>query len=185
MRWKATTLLRCPWVRSHIILRFLLGPRRALDHYQLKLKTNPLSMNRMPELLVVHDEVQLPFGSCQLVTKGGSGGQNGLRSIISVLRTERFCRLRVGVGPGMAHQSPKVLDRAKYVLDRYDMHERERLPVLLHGLGEVLRVYVHRGAEAAANVGNPLDLVSEARVAAFQAKMGKGKKGRPGRAGKG
>ncbi|MEM7020659.1 MAG: aminoacyl-tRNA hydrolase [Pseudomonadota bacterium] len=53
------------------------------------------------QILVVHDELDLPPGTARLKTKGGPGGNNGLRDIIQQLGTQEFVRLRLGVGhPG-------------------------------------------------------------------------------------
>ena len=71
------------------------------------------------ELLVVHDELDLPAGRIKLKTGGGHGGHNGLRDIISHLGCSDFHRLRVGIGhPG---QKEWVLD---YVLGKPPQHER-------------------------------------------------------------
>ena len=72
------------------------------------------------ELLVVHDELDLPAGRIKLKTGGGHGGHNGLRDIISQLGSADFHRLRVGIGhPG---HKELVLD---YVLGKPSQHDRE------------------------------------------------------------
>jgi peptidyl-tRNA hydrolase, PTH1 family len=72
------------------------------------------------EILVAHDDLDLPVGSIRLKTGGGHGGHNGLRDIISRLNTKDFNRLRIGIGhPG--HRD-LVVD---YVLGKPSVHDRE------------------------------------------------------------
>ncbi len=61
------------------------------------------------DLLVVVDDIDLPFGSIRLRAKGGSGGHNGLKSIIAELGLETFSRMRVGIGRGPGHATRQVL----------------------------------------------------------------------------
>lgn len=63
------------------------------------------------ELLVVHDDLDLPKGTIRLKTGGSSGGHNGLKSIIDILGTDDFARLRMGIGrpPGKMHAAEFVL----------------------------------------------------------------------------
>lgn len=75
----------------------------------------------LPNLLVVYDEIDLPFGSIRLREKGGSGGHNGMKSIIAVLGSG-FPRLRLGVG-----RPPGKMEPAAYVLQDF---QKEELPVV-------------------------------------------------------
>lgn len=72
-------------------------------------------------LLVVYDEIDLPFGTIRLREKGGSGGHNGMKSIISSLDSD-FPRLRLGIG-----RPPGRMDPAAYVLQDF---QNEELPVV-------------------------------------------------------
>jgi len=72
------------------------------------------------DLIVVHDELDLPLGAVRVKTGGGHGGHNGLRSIIEHIGTQEFVRVRIGVGrpePGK--------DAADYVLSPFRMDERD------------------------------------------------------------
>src|SRR3990167_8429608 len=103
---------------------------RALAQY---LKITPA------EILIAHDEVDLPVGTIKLKFDGGHGGHNGLRDIIHHLGTKQFYRLRIGVGrPRQGH------DTADYVLDKPSKSDRnlinssitnslDTLPLLLSG----------------------------------------------------
>jgi PTH1 family peptidyl-tRNA hydrolase len=77
-------------------------------------------------LLVVHDELDLPFGDLMLKRGGGEGGHNGLRSISASLGTKDYSRLRVGIG-----RPPGRMDPADFVLRDFSGTERKELPFLL------------------------------------------------------
>jgi PTH1 family peptidyl-tRNA hydrolase len=70
---------------------------------------------------VVYDEIDLPFGAIRLREKGGSGGHNGMKSIIAAL-DDGFPRLRLGIG-----RPPGRMDPAAYVLQNF---QKEELPVI-------------------------------------------------------
>lgn len=74
------------------------------------------------EILVAHDEVDLPVGTIKLKFDGGNGGHNGLKDIISHLNTKQFYRLRIGVGRPRAGQ-----DTADYVLGNPSKTERKQI----------------------------------------------------------
>ena len=86
-----------------------------------------------------------------LRSKGGDGGQKGLRDVAKRLGTQAFSRLRVGVGPPSGDVQG-ALDR--YVLARFSAAERSELDAVLTRCCEVLRVYLHRGVDAAATCAN-------------------------------
>lgn len=75
----------------------------------------------LPNLLVVYDEIDLPFGAIRLRERGGSGGHNGMKSIIAVLGSG-FPRLRLGVG-----RPPGKMEPAAYVLQDF---QKEEMPVV-------------------------------------------------------
>ena len=99
---------------------WLLKPETFMNRSGLAVKSL-LSFYRFSaqQLLVAHDEIDLPPGTAKLKTGGGHGGHNGLRDIISQLGTKEFHRLRIGVGhPGSKDQ---VVD---YVLHNASRDER-------------------------------------------------------------
>jgi PTH1 family peptidyl-tRNA hydrolase len=114
----------------------------------------------LSDLLVVVDDFALPFGKLRFREGGGAGGHNGLRSIIDELGTERFSRLRVGIG------SP---DRgfADHVLAPFQPDERERLPALLDAAADAVEEWARHGTSKAANRFNMFELrpADDARVA--------------------
>jgi len=101
------------------------------------------------QLLVAHDDVDLPFGTLRLRPGGGSAGQKGVESIIQSLGTQQFSRLRIGVG-----RPPGRMDAAAYVLRDFPASETDFLPaVLKQGVDAVLE-FVVNGLESAMNCYN-------------------------------
>jgi peptidyl-tRNA hydrolase, PTH1 family len=104
------------------------------------------------DLLVISDDVALPFGSLRIRKQGSSGGHNGLRSIIQFLGDD-FARLRVGVGK----ESP-VADMKDYVLSRFTEEEREQLTGVVARAVECAEEWMVAGinkAMAGYNQGKP------------------------------
>lgn len=97
---------------------------RALSSY---LKITPA------EILVAHDEVDIPVGTIKLKFDGGDGGHNGLKDIIRHLGTKQFYRLRIGVS-----RPRKGLDTADYVLDRPSKAERKQIDTAINQSLEIL-----------------------------------------------
>ena len=101
------------------------------------------------QLLVVHDDLDLPFGSLRLRPLGGTGGQKGMESIVSKLGTRDFPRLRVGIG-----RPPGRMDPADYVLHNFDPPQQDLLPEVLAKAVEAIRLFILEGIEAAMNTYN-------------------------------
>jgi peptidyl-tRNA hydrolase, PTH1 family len=103
------------------------------------------------QTIVVHDELDLPFGDVRLKVGGGHAGHNGLRSIMSHLGTGDFIRVRVGIGRPPAGFRGEVAD---YVLSPFDAVERASLPDILKLATETVLEVASRGIDAAMNVRN-------------------------------
>jgi len=102
-------------------------------------------------LLVVHDDLDLPFGTLRLRPRGGAGGQRGMGSIMAKLNTQDFARLRVGIG-----RPPGRMDPSDYVLYDFDPPEEEMLPELLSSAVDAIRMFLQDGIERAMNEFNGL-----------------------------
>ena len=112
-----------------------------------------MARNHVPlvDVLVVADDFALPFGKLRFREAGSHGGHNGLRSIIEELGTEKFSRLRVGIGePGRG-----AID---HVLSRFAADERACLPILLDATAEAVEAWAREGTSRAANRFNAFDL---------------------------
>lgn len=136
-----------------------------MNTHQWRLKKNALALNRQDELLVVTDDVALPFGTCRFKSKGGPGGQNGIRDIIKCVSTERFARLKIGVGAphwfvGGNSGAPAGTAMDKFVLGKFNPEEQDTMPELLEYVDELLRLFLHRGLAQASSVANSMDLAT-------------------------
>ncbi|MCL2594403.1 MAG: aminoacyl-tRNA hydrolase [Promicromonosporaceae bacterium] len=95
-------------------------------------------------VLVVHDEVDIPFDTIRLKSGGGEGGHNGLRDVSKALDTKDYLRVRVGVG-----RPPGRMDTADYVLRDFTGAERERLPLLIDDAADAVELVITEGLIAA------------------------------------
>ena len=95
-------------------------------------------------LIVVHDELDIPFDSLRLKRRGGAGGHNGIRDIIAATGTGDFTRVRVGIG-----RPPGRMAAADFVLKDFSGAEREVLPNLLDEAADAIQLIAAEGLEAA------------------------------------
>lgn len=111
------------------------GPVKALAQY---LDVPP------DRVVVVHDELDIPFAQVRLKQGGGEGGHNGLRSISQSLGTRDYVRVRVGVG-----RPPGRMDAADFVLKDFSTVERKELPWLVDAAADAVEMLVQQGLTAA------------------------------------
>jgi PTH1 family peptidyl-tRNA hydrolase len=95
-------------------------------------------------VLVVHDEVDIPFDTIKLKSGGGEGGHNGLRDITKALGTKDYTRVRVGVG-----RPPGRMDTADFVLKDFSATERKDLPILVDDAADAVEMVLVEGLLAA------------------------------------
>lgn len=95
-------------------------------------------------VIVIHDDLDLPFETIKLKADGGHGGQNGVRDIIKALGTPEFVRVRVGIG-----RPPGRQDAADYVLRDFGAAEKSRLPFVLDDAADAVELIVEQGLLAA------------------------------------
>jgi PTH1 family peptidyl-tRNA hydrolase len=98
------------------------------------------------QTVVVHDDMDLDFGRLKLADGGGTGGHNGLRSIVAELGTEGFPRVRVGIG-----RPPPAWEGADYVLADFSQEERRALPNLLEEAASATQAIITDGLVTAMN----------------------------------
>jgi len=100
-----------------------------------------LQFHKLPtaQLIVVHDELDIPFGSVRFKQDGGHGGHNGLRSIMEQLGKGDFIRLRIGIG------RPPLQDTTSYVLGNIPPDQMEQLPRILDGGLDMLELMLSEG----------------------------------------
>jgi PTH1 family peptidyl-tRNA hydrolase len=102
------------------------------------------------DTIVVHDELDLPFGRIKLGTGGGHGGHNGVRSMLADLGDAGFARVRVGVG----RPAPGRQDPADYLLSDFSRAEAKELPDLIGTAADAVEAIVKGGVLTAMNKFN-------------------------------
>ena len=95
-------------------------------------------------LIVLHDELDIPFDTVRLKSGGGHGGHNGIRDIASAIGTPDFVRVRIGIG-----RPPGRQDAADFVLKPFAGAEREVLPSLLSDAADATELVISDGLLAA------------------------------------
>ncbi len=100
-------------------------------------------------LIVIHDDIDLPFGTIRIRPGGGSAGQKGVNSIIEKVGTQEFARMRLGVG-----RPPGQMDAAAYVLQPFTKEDEEFLVNFMAKAAEAVGEFVNNGLNAAMNKYN-------------------------------
>ena len=95
-------------------------------------------------LIVVSDDLAIPFGTIRVRPKGTHGGQNGLRSIIESLGTQEFMRVRIGIQP----EHP-VSDAKRFVLDNFAKGDVETVEKVLEMAADAVETIIRDGVDAA------------------------------------
>ena len=103
----------------------------------------------LENLLVSHDDLDLPFGTLRLRPGGGPGGQKGVASAIERLGTQDFARLRLGIG-----RPPGRMDPAAYVLQDFSRDEMNELSAILDRAADAALEFVINGLDKAMNKFN-------------------------------
>ena len=98
------------------------------------------------QLLLIYDDLDLPFGVLRLRERGSAGTHNGMKSVIGQLGSQVFPRIRFGVGQG-----PPGRDAARYVLGRFTRDEEVQLPALQARVADAVEVILREGFTVAMN----------------------------------
>jgi PTH1 family peptidyl-tRNA hydrolase len=124
----------------------------ALPRSYMNLSGRPLSalvsFYKLPpeQTVVVHDELDIPFGALRLKLGGGDNGHNGLRSITASYGTPDYYRVRFGVG-----RPPGRMDAAAFVLRDFSVAERKELPFLIDRAADATETLIRQGLPPAQN----------------------------------
>jgi peptidyl-tRNA hydrolase, PTH1 family len=114
-----------------------LSVRELVDEHQVDVKQ---------DLIVIYDELDLPFGTIRIRQRGGTAGHNGMESIQGALGTDEFLRIRLGIAP-----EHKVNDGAKFVLTPFRKAQDAILDEMLGAAAQAVEVIVKEGPAAAMN----------------------------------
>lgn len=111
----------------------------------VKLLLAPFSLTAN-QLIVIHDDLDLPFGRIKIKEKGGNGGHKGIQSIMHAIGSGDFLRIKVGIG-----RPPGGLDAADYVLQPFDRAEKQLLGEAIALAQEALELLLKADLQAAMN----------------------------------
>ena len=116
---------------------------KAVNYWMHELKIKP------ENLLVVVDDLALPFGTLRMRKQGSDGGHNGLKNITQMLGNNSYARLRVGIGDAFSkgHQ-------VDYVLGKWKSEEEKELPFILDRAGDAIKAFAFMGPDRAMNICN-------------------------------
>lgn len=106
------------------------------------------------DMIVVHDDLDLPLGRLRFKMGGGAGGHNGLKSITQRLGSDQYERLKIGIG-----RPPEFMKTEAYVLQGFTLEERQTLDKMLDLACEGLLYWLEEGCVPAMNKFNACDLV--------------------------
>ena len=101
------------------------------------------------DLIVIYDELDLPFGTLRIKQRGGTAGHNGMESILGALGTDEFLRIRLGIAP-----ERKVGDGAKYVLTPFRKAQEKVVDEVLDTAAQAVETILKDGVAAAMNKFN-------------------------------
>jgi PTH1 family peptidyl-tRNA hydrolase len=108
------------------------------------------------DLVMLYDELDLPFGSLRVRPRGRSAGHNGMESVIAALGTQEIIRVRIGIAP-----DHPVGDGARYVLSQFKKVQMETVDSVLDEAAEAVKVILVDGVQTAMNRFNRKETVEE------------------------
>ncbi len=106
------------------------------------------------DILVIYDDLDLPFGRVRLRPEGSSGGHNGIKSIIADLGTTQFPRIRIGIG------RPRHGDPVDYVLNDFDREQAPFVPDICAHVDRAVQTFLAQGIKEAMNTFNGLEPIA-------------------------
>lgn len=114
----------------------------------------------LEDLLVVHDDKDLTFGTMKFQKSRGAGGHNGIAHIHQQLNSSDYPRLKMGIAPKSLkeqeenHNFPTIKDTARFVLSPFDSEEQKKLPQFLEQAVQAIHFFLTQGFEKSANEFN-------------------------------
>lgn len=114
--------------------------REAMDFYKI---------NPEDELIIIYDDISLAEGKLRIRAKGSAGGHNGIKSIIAHTGTDKFKRIRIGIG-----EKPDKMDLADYVLGHFSAADRKLVDDGIKNASEAINIIIEKDINAAMNKFN-------------------------------
>ena len=143
---------RCRALTGKVIIAgaevFLAKPETYMNLSGMSVRSlvQELGVEPARDLIVIYDDLDLPFGTLRVRKQGGAGGHHGMESILGALNTQEFARIRLGISPGH-----KVTDGAQYVLSPIRKLQEEAVDQGLDTAAEAVKTILTEGVNAAMN----------------------------------
>lgn len=116
------------------------------------------------DVLIIHDDIDMPFGAIKVVFESGAGGHNGVRSVVDQIGTNKFARIKIGIAPtdeyGKAMKPKPGLFQSKksavskYVLKDFSKNDLETIKILSRKVKDIIDTFVKEGFLSAMNKFN-------------------------------
>ncbi len=132
-------------------------PETYMNESGGSVKKSVTSKKKAEELVVLYDDIDLPLGTIRISFNRGSGGHNGIKSIVDALKTEAFIRIRIGVSPvsrGVTRKPATGEGVLTWVMGEFTKKEVLALEAVSERVGEALAHIITHGRESAMNVFN-------------------------------
>lgn len=136
-QWKESKKSNCLYIKKEIDgqevelikpLTFMNSSGQTIVHIQKKHNV------KTENIIVIHDDLDLPLGKIRVKIDGSSGGHNGIQSIIDHLRTDKFIRLKIGI----ANEQRNIIPAEKFVLQNFNVEEKEILEKIKEKVVEII-----------------------------------------------
>ena len=105
-------------------------------------------------LIVIHDDIDIPLDKIRIVKNRGSAGHKGVESIIKELKTKDFIRIRVGIKPKMESAIWRTKNPEKFVLQKFNKEEEKIIKEVIKKTAEAIEMTIKEGIEKAMNTYN-------------------------------
>jgi PTH1 family peptidyl-tRNA hydrolase len=132
-----------------------LKPQTFMNASGMAVKAAIKNFKLKPEnLIVIHDDADLPIGSLKISKDHGPGGHKGVGSIIQELKTQDFARIRIGIAPAQPQDERPKPDLKNFVLKNFNAEEEKILTAILDKVAEAVKTIIENGADEAMNKYN-------------------------------
>lgn len=121
-----------------------LAVKRLVDYYKVSVE----------DIIIIHDELDLPLGKIKIRVGGSAAGHHGVESIIHSLGSDKFVRVRLGIGPSAGSGRLVNIDGERFVLEPFTATERAKVKQLVKNAVHALGLILEKGVEKAQNQHN-------------------------------
>ena len=153
-KWQTSKKAQAQYFKTEIVSNpvELLKPQTFMNNSGQSVVYAAKKHDLKPEdIIVIHDDIDLPLGKIRIAQNSSSGGNKGVQSIIDHLKSKNFIRLKIGIGP---EERPRGFKAEKYVLKKFSKHEIKNLEKILGRASEAVEAIIKHGVKKAMNEFN-------------------------------